>query len=121
MPDHPDLNGFRVKHPNGTVYLILDGKRRHVPNPDTYNSLFRNWDGIVTDVDVDDITDGGPLTNGAVIAKPNNGDPVYLVSNEVKRHVTSPAAMDKYHFSWDKVITVPYVLLDSIKTGGTIS
>jgi hypothetical protein len=121
MPDRPDLNGFRIKHPNGTVYLILDGKRRHVPNPDTYNSLFRNWDGIITDVDVDSITDGGALSDGAVLAKPNNGPAVFLVSNNQKRHVTSPAVMDKYNFSWDRVVTVPHVLLDFIGTGNAIS
>lgn len=121
MADRPDLNGYRIKHPDGTVYLILDGKRRHIPNPKTYENLFRNWDGIIVDVDVDQITDGGALSDGAVLARPKEGAYVYLVSNGSKRHVTSPGVMDKYHFSWHRVNDVPHILLDFINEGSGIS
>ena len=121
MPDRPDLNGHRIRHPNGAVFLILDGKRRHIPDPPTFDSLFRNWDGIITDINVEEITDGGALTQGAVLAKPDNSPAVFLVSNNQKRHIASPAAMDKYNFSWQRIITVPHVLLDFIGTEATIS
>lgn len=49
----PGLNGQRVKVPgNGAVFLIMDGYRRWIPNPATYDSLFRNWSGIVSDTGV---------------------------------------------------------------------
>jgi hypothetical protein len=83
--NRPDLNGYRIRHPNGTVYLILDGTRRHIPNPDTYNNLFRDWSGIIIDIDIDDVNQGSALTIGAVLARPINGSSVYLVSNGVKR------------------------------------
>ena len=28
------------------VWLVLDGIRRHIPNPDTLNGLFVGWDII---------------------------------------------------------------------------
>jgi hypothetical protein len=121
LANRPDLNGFRIKHPNGTVYLILDGMRRHVPNPGTYANLFRDWSGIVTDIDVDEIQNGGPLSNGAILSRGIDTAPVYLISNGVKRHVVSPAAMDKYYFAWERVVVVPAIQLDSIPTGQPIS
>ena len=33
---------------------------------------------------------------------------MYLISNGVKRWVTSPAAMDKYYFAWNRVYGVPF-------------
>ena len=40
LAPRPDLNGLRVKSPTSpAVYLILDGYRRWIPDPDTYNNL----------------------------------------------------------------------------------
>jgi hypothetical protein len=42
----PDLNGARVKHPlYSSVYLIDRGQKRGIPNPGTYNNLFKDWNG----------------------------------------------------------------------------
>src|SRR5262245_24593851 len=82
-----DLAGIRIKSPNApAIYLIdPDGYRRWIPDPDTYNNLFRDWNGIVVDIDVVSIPEGAPLTSGAVLARPSNAAPVYLVSNGQKR------------------------------------
>ncbi|MGK5732146.1 hypothetical protein [Streptomyces sp. URMC 124] len=119
---HPELNGARLKGVNSpAVYLILDGKRRWIPNPATYNNLFRNWNGIQTVVDIAAIDDGGQLSDGAILAKSPDGPAVYLVSNGVKRWITSPAAMDKYYFDWNKIVSVSPVALNAIPTGAAIS
>ncbi|MFG3497743.1 hypothetical protein [Streptomyces sp. NPDC047886] len=118
----PDLNGLRLKSVNGpAVYLILDGKRRHIPNPATYDNLFRDWNGIQSVIDINSITDGGPLSDGAVLGKSPNGPEVYLISNGVMRWITSPAAMDTYHFAWGKIVNISAVALYSIPTGPSIS
>jgi hypothetical protein len=118
----PDLNGLRVKLPNADpIYLILDGYRRWIPDPDTYNNLFRNWDGVIVDIDINDIPEGPPLSHGAILARALNTAPVYLVSNGLKRWVTSPAAMDKYWFAWEKVLNVPASLLDPLPPGAPLS
>jgi hypothetical protein len=115
----PDLAGLRVKLPNRPeIYLIdPDGYRRWIPNPETYNNLFRDWNGVVTDINIDQIALGSPLTDGAVLARAVNSAPVYIVSNGMKRWITSPAVMDKYSFNWSRVYTVPHVLVDFIPHG----
>jgi hypothetical protein len=118
----PDLNGLRIVHPgNGAVYLILDGHKSHIPNPPTYNNLFRSWEGIITDIDVTEIPTGPTLTDGAILAVRTGGGAVYLISNGVKRHVVSPLVMDQYHFAWNRIVGVPPALLDSIPTGPNIN
>lgn len=118
----PDLAGLRVKLPTQPqVYLIdPDGFLRWIPNPPTYNNLFRDWNGIIVDIDVNEIAQGVPLSDGAVLAKGATA-PVYLVSNGEKRWITSPAAMDKYYFNWRTIVVMPQVLLDSIPTGNNWS
>ena len=115
----PDLSGLRVKLPNHPeVYLIdPEGYRRWIPNPDTYNNLFRGWDGIVVDIDINEIAQAAPLSDGAILARAANAAPVYLVSNGVKRWITSPQVMDKYHFRWDRVYVLPPAVVNLIPTG----
>jgi hypothetical protein len=115
----PDLAGLRVKLPNEpAIYLIdPDGYRRWIPNPQTYNNLFRDWNGVVIDIDVNEIAAGSPLTDGAVLVIGIGTAPVYLVSNGIKRWITSPATMDKYYFNWQTVFQIPHVVVDSIPTG----
>jgi hypothetical protein len=123
MPgERPDLNGYRLRIPGqAAIYLIDRGKRRHIPNPETYNNLFRNWDGVVPDVDLTEILEDAPLTNGAALIQGQGRAEVYLTDQGKKRHVTSPAVMDKYYFDWGKVQHVPYTVVDSIPTGDAIS
>ncbi|GAA3028639.1 hypothetical protein GCM10020000_01440 [Streptomyces olivoverticillatus] len=119
---HPELNGLRVKGINGPeIYLILDGRRHWIPNPATYNNLFRDWNGIQTIVDPDSIDNGGQLSDGAFLGKSPNAPEVYLISNGVKRWITSPAAMDKYYFNWNRIKYVEPVALQAIPQGGNIS
>ena len=114
----PDLAGLRLMHLTGpAIYLVNpEGLLQWIPNPDTYNNLFRDWNGVYR-VDIATMAIGTALSNGAVLAKGNTSNAVYLVSNGKKRWITSPAVMDKYYFNWNHVYVVPQVLIDSIPTG----
>jgi hypothetical protein len=115
----PDLAGQRLMAPGQSAIYIVDpnGYLRHIPDPATYNNLFRDWNGVIIDVNLIDIAQGPPLTPGAVLALGSGTSPVYLVTNGVKDWITSPAAMDKYYFNWGRVLTVPDVLVDFIPNG----
>lgn len=119
----PDLSGLRVKMPNHPEIYLIDpeGYRRWIPNPPTYNNLFRSWDGVVIDINIDEIAQSTPLSNGAILARAAGTAPVYLVSNGVKRWVTSPQVMDKYNFRWDRVYELPAVAINFIPTGASWS
>ena len=113
-----DLDGLRMQIPGEpAIYLIDNGFRRHIPDPDTYNNLFRNWDNIVQDVNLNEIDEGIPISVGAILARAIDQAPVFLIDARSKRHVGSPAVMDRYQFNWDKISVVPHILLDSIATG----
>src|SRR5580704_9916094 len=101
MALRPDLNGLRVQEPgHPEIYLIDEGRKRHIPDPPTFDALFRNWDGINQDLHIDEIDTGFPISSGAVLALGKADPSVYLVDRGVKRHVTSPPVMDKYNFRW---------------------
>jgi hypothetical protein len=118
----PDLNGFRLKSPASPyIYLIDEGHRRCIPDPETYNNLFRDWGGIIVDINVIEILEGPPISHGAILSKPYNTGPVYLVDKGVKRFITSPEVMDKYHFAWNRIYVVPSILLESIQNGPSIT
>lgn len=116
-----DLDGLRVTPPRGgPIYLIMDGVRRWIPNPATYNNLFRDWNGVITDLNVNAIPKGPALLDGAVLFR-GDGAPVYLMDVAGKRWVTSPAAMDKYYFNWSKIAVLPGVVVNAVPNGANIS
>lgn len=118
--DHlrPDLNGLRVKRPeHPAIYLMDGGFKRLIPNPDTYNGLFVDWNGIVTDVPLEDIPDGPMLSNGAVLVRPANSENVYLIDRATKRLIPRPELMERYHFNPKKVHVVPPIVADLIPNG----
>ena len=122
MPSpRPDLNGKRLNNPaNGKVYLIDQGVARWIPNPGTYNNLFANWSNIIPDVDINLITAGPQITDGAILARPNGGSPIYLVDNGHKRHIANPSTMANYDFNWNTVNVVAGILLNYIPDGPEI-
>src|ERR1700675_1641731 len=101
-----------------SVFLVdPQGFLRWIPDPVTYNNLFRDWNSIVVDIDLVNIAVGPALTSGAVLARGSSEAAVYLISNGTKQWITSPAAMDKYDLNWNTVVLVPNALVDSIPGG----
>jgi hypothetical protein len=121
MALRPDLNGLRVQEPgHAEIYLIDEGRKRHIPNPPTYDDLFRNWEGVQPDLHLDEIDTGAAISDGAILAFGKSSPAVYLVDRGHKRHVTSPGVMDKYYFYWPTT-RVDQILLDSIPDGNPIT
>lgn len=119
--DLRNFQGYRVRQMNTPhIYLILDEQRRHIPNPTTYHHLFGDNNNVHEVLDLSAAPEGTPLTDGAILARPDNAPHIYLVSNGEKRHVTSPSVMAKFGF--DGVIrVVDHVLLETITTGKDIN
>ncbi|CUI07014.1 hypothetical protein [Massilia antarctica] len=117
-----DLDGLRMQFPGApAIYLIDQGVKRHIPDPDTYDKLFRDWNGVVQDPHLNDIDTGTPLSHGAVLAQAFGDAAVYLIDNGVKRHIASPETMDRYYFDWNKIQHVAPILIRSIQNGPTIA
>ncbi len=117
----PDLNGLRVKLPSAPeIYLIDRGYRRWIPNPATYNNLFRDWNGIVTDIDINEIPLASQISNGAILGRADGTAPVFLIDQGMKRWIVSPAIMDQYYFAWNQVYVLPPATVDSVPSGSNI-
>ncbi|GLY02927.1 hypothetical protein Acsp01_33060 [Actinoplanes sp. NBRC 101535] len=101
---HPSLSGRRLQLPgDGAVYLVdPEGYRRWIPDPETYDNLFRGRDDILMDLHLDLIAHRAALTSGAYLARVPDTVTFYLVSNNTKRRIASPETMDKYQFNGDK-------------------
>lgn len=116
----PDLNGSRVRRPGQTdVYLIDEGRKRRIPNRATYDNLFRDWNGI-REMDISEIEDGLPIPDWAVLVRASGAAEVWLIDGPVKRHVTTSAVMDKYHFR-RPASSVDPASVDRMPTGPPIS
>jgi hypothetical protein len=118
----PDCNGLRIQKPGDqALYLIDRGQKRHIPNPDTFNNLFRNWSHVEDLYIFDSIETGPPLPDGAILAAAIGSGAVYLLDLGCKRHVTGPSVMKKYNFNWDRVYKLPPLTLANIPLGDPIA
>src|SRR5262249_28490383 len=104
----PELNGTRVRAPGtATVYLIDNGFRRAVPHIPAYEALFRDWEWIVEDLDVEAIRLGDPLGESAGLIKSGETSGVDFLDGTTRRPVANPQVMDKYRFAWERVRDLP--------------
>lgn len=101
----------------GAIHIILDGTAHHITNPDTYNRLFKNWNGI-QEVNGNSIKIGAPISDDAQLVKAT--EKVYFINNGQKRWVMSPIAFNNFNFNWNKIQTVPTAKLDMIPEGQSI-
>jgi len=119
-----DLNGYLLRTPRtATVYLVDQGKKRRIPDRETFNNLFRGWGTIVEDIDLAEIVTGPTISRGAVLARGDGDRTVYLVDGKSKRAIANPATMDWYHFRWPskaRGTIVPKIVLDGIPRGPMI-
>jgi len=106
-----DLDGLRVRMPGtDTVYLIDQGKKRGIPNPQVYNALFRTWDNIHLDIDIDAITTGKVIDVNAILYKILSDPSVFLYEYGTRRLIKSPAVMDRYQFDSNRIYVFPSIV-----------
>lgn len=117
----PDLNGLRVKSPHNTeTFLIDNGQKRPIPTQETYNRLFKDYNGIVSDINIDEIETGISLSIDALLAKGNKYTDTYLIENGVKRGIATQAVFNFYNFSWKKIQVIDQAIINIILSGPTI-
>jgi hypothetical protein len=117
----PELNGVRARiQGEDDVYLIDEGRKRLIPDRETYNTLFMDWGGIVQNLRLDEIETGPPISTGAVLARVAGQSAIWLIDRGHKRRVGGhPEIMDKYRFKWPPV-ELPPVVVECIPTGNPV-
>ncbi|MBV8523410.1 MAG: hypothetical protein JOY71_15015 [Acetobacteraceae bacterium] len=113
-----DLDGLRLQTPGDpAVYMIDQGTKRHVADPQTYTALFRDWNSIVQDADTNEIDTGPEIAAGTALVQGFGDAHVYLVDQGTKRWIESPATMDRYDFDWNKIFRVPMGAIQAMPDG----
>ncbi|HYJ83820.1 MAG TPA: hypothetical protein VEW26_13380 [Allosphingosinicella sp.] len=113
--------GRRVLEPKkGGIYLKIDGMIRHIPNPATYDALFRDWSGIGEVANPQGQRQGPALTDGAHLAMGTPDGRIFLMVDGTKRWIAGPAIMDRYHFKWAAVRKLPADQLAAVPDGPPI-
>ncbi|KAL1593672.1 hypothetical protein SLS59_009186 [Nothophoma quercina] len=111
MAQSNTFEGKRIKgDKDDSVYLVLDGKLRHIADPTVYEALFGNKDITFETVPqpmVDSFTKGSAL------------DQLYLIDEKKKRWIKSPEAFNRYAFSWDKITPIGSIV-DLVASGPDI-
>ena len=57
-----DLDGLRVAPGEDPIYLMDQGKKRHIPDLATYGMLFVDGTGVQVDITVNEIAEGVPIS-----------------------------------------------------------
>ena len=114
----PQLNGLLLQLPgNPKVYLVVNGFRCWIPDSATFNNLFPSGATIVQDINIGAISEGPPITSGAVLAQASGAAAVYLVTNGQKCWIPSPDIFNRYQFNGGTVQVVAPILVNSIPSG----
>jgi hypothetical protein len=117
----PQLNGLLLQLPGAApIYLVLNSFRRWIPSPATMAALFVPNPNVIKDIGIGTVSEGPALSANAVLAKADNSERVYLVTNGIKMWIPSPDIFNRYQFNWNKVVTVPSILMESIPNGPDI-
>jgi len=118
---HPELNGYLLQSDNlDPIYLVVDGKRCHVPDPQTFKNLFIDGTRASQSPLIDVVILGTPLETGALLIKADGDPTYYLLSNGMKRGIPNPTILGQYKFDSAKVRSFPKIVINSIKDGPNI-
>lgn len=117
-------DGSLVRPPDGKVYLISRGLRRHIVDPNVFAGLGLSWGAVrnvgsnaaVTNLDGPPITDASRIPDGLFV-KTSDSPALYLVVDGVARHVPTPAVLDSYRVTLGEVAVVSANLLSAARPG----
>ena len=118
-----NLEGRLVASFGGGVFLVDNGKKRPIPNIETFYSNYYKWSDVltVTSSELSLIPDGTILPynvnfrNGRLVNAPSQG--VFLIENGQKRAFPSETIFLSYGYKWSDVLTITTTELSLIPSG----
>jgi len=83
------------------VYVIKNGRKRHIPSPQAFSRLGYAWQKIkkISNVEMNSYGDDE-------LMKASNNPAVYLIVTGMKRHIPSVEVFESYGFNWDDISIV---------------
>jgi hypothetical protein len=104
-------------HP--AVFVCQGGAKFHIPDPATFEAMGFLW------ADIGTVPDGALASvpdipyDGALLRE-RSSDPVFVIQNGQRSHVSSPTRMSDLCLYWENVRTVPDNALAAIPPGPTL-
>lgn len=95
------------------IYVIEEGKRRWIANPETFTDKEYAWSNVVTisNRELGQYAEGEKLDtkperilNGLLVK--SNGPEIYLIQNKQKRWIPNEEVFNSYGFSWKKIKSI---------------
>jgi hypothetical protein len=123
----PDLNGLLMSLPRSTTkYLIFNGYKCFVSEL-VYKSLFKKDATVNEDSDLDEITTGTALLDGAALVSAT-GTGIYLIAlapaplsgTIVRMGIINPEIFSRYQFNPEKPVVIPLVCIQGIPEGPNV-
>lgn len=102
---HP--NGALIND-NGTIYQIINGRRRGIPTPNVFETNRFNWNNVaIATVNDKALSVGTNLSfpDGTLIREQNTMT-VYVVADSQKRGITSAKIFESKGYKWENIFDV---------------
>ena len=118
----PDRALIKAKN-NPKVYMMENGLRRHIPNPQVFADQGLDW-GEVEEVEADEVEilpESDPLSYSEGTLVQGTGSEVYAISNNQKRHITNPQVFANLQYNWKNIAKVTNAELSLYSTGASIT
>jgi hypothetical protein len=117
----PFRDGQRlIDDSDGAVYLILDGKRRHIRSWWLHDQLFKNHKHLIKVPSTAGMPLGSYLPNDTKIIAGADRPEIYLYVDGVKRHIPSWDMFNWYHLDRNKIDYKHPADLDKIADGAAL-
>lgn len=118
-------NGYRVKEVGKpAIYLVDRGMKRYITDSDTYNRIFKNWDGVLEFQSLHTIPNGRSIDQDMGLVRFEKDSFLYFLDKDatgkpMKRWITSPSALNKYAFHSEAAM-LPQWMKHAIPNGASI-
>ncbi|QDZ77013.1 hypothetical protein D0437_29985 [Bacillus cereus] len=118
-------NGYRVKEVGKpAIYLVDRGMKRYITDSDTYNRIFKNWDGVLEFQSLHTIPNGRSIDQDMGLVRFENNSELYFFDKDatgkpMKRWITSSFIMNKYAFHTEASM-LPQWMKNAIPNGASI-
>lgn len=116
------------------VYVIVDGKKEKIQDPETFNKRGYKWNQIqsVSQEDLESIPEYAPsaqqtatapalpqgIIPGSLVKSPNSPAVYYITPTGAKKHILNSKVFNSYNNKWDNVRTVSQ---DEINASPTVN
>ena len=121
-------DGSLIKGSGPKVWVIADGRRRHIADPAAFKRLGYNWNNLIEipDADVEQYEESDQLAGTAQAPEGSllrvEGDPkVYRIEGGRRKHIPNPDVFDAHRLRWDHVQLVDADVVSELPVGGDLN